>query len=307
LAWLAANQEPDGRWSSGRHEGAEGLDGLATGAALLAFTGAGNSERYGQHRETVAKATEWIRSRQDEEGFIDCGTKLPYLQHVVCGVALSEAYCMSRGQEGREPVQRALDHTTYVLGAGSPTWGWGFTPGDEPNTLATCWAAMQMKSAKVADLGIDGTALEGAQAWFDTVTDTETGGSAFRPGGEPTPAMTATALSTKLLIGTKRRSAVAQRAAGVLCAHLPEWTDGKRDFAYWYFGTLATYQIGYVHWKPWNAAFRPMLQKHGQTGGPLAGSWDPGDGWSAEGGRVVSTAFAVMCLDRYSCYYIDWD
>ena len=56
LAWLAANQEPDGRWSSARHEGAEGHDGLDTGLAVLAFSARGQSERVGPYRETIARA-----------------------------------------------------------------------------------------------------------------------------------------------------------------------------------------------------------------------------------------------------------
>jgi len=309
LAWLAGNQEPDGRWSSARHEGEQGYDGLATGLAVLAFSAQGQSERHGTHRKTVAKATEWIRGVQREDGFFDCGKERPYLQHLICAVALSEAYGMSsRPPEDRGPVQQALDYTTRSLGNGPPKWGWGYGPGDEPDTLATCLAVMQMKCATVAGLQADESAIAGGYAWFDSVTDPKTGGVAFRPGGGTTPAMTAAALLARLFQRYYRREAMAQMSADICVANLPSWDDGSRDFGYWYFGTLAIFQMHRLKpWHRWRATLWDMLRSKMRADGDFAGSWDPGDGWSAGGGRVASTALAVNCLSIYHHTYIGWD
>jgi len=308
LAWLAANQEPDGRWSSARHEGEQGYDGLATGLAVLAFLAQGNSERVGPHRETIARATEWIRSRQREDGFFDCGGERAYLQHMICAVALSETYCMSRVAEVRYPVQRALDYTTRVIGKGAPDWGWGCGPGDEPDTLATCWAVMQLKSTKISGLEVNESAQAGGYAWFDSVTDPKTGGVAFRPGGGTTPAMTAAALLARLFQRYYRREAMAQMSADICVANLPSWDDGRRDFGYWYFGTLAIFQMHRLKpWQRWRGKLWDMLRSKMRADGAFAGAWDPGHGWSGGGGRVASTALAVNCLSVWSHYYMGWD
>jgi len=305
LAWLAAHQEPDGRWKAARYGGAEGMDGMVTGLAALAFLASGHNERIGRYRVTVAKALGWIRAQQREDGLIDCGGGEPVFRHLVCGVALGEGYSMSRLQETLEPVRRAAGYTTNILQRDGSGWSW--SADDEPNTLATCWAVMQLKSAKIAGVEIDEDAFAGAGAWLDLVTDAETGATSFRSGDDATPAMTAAALMVRLLMGARRKDATVAKGAARITERLPEWKEGERDFLYWYLGTLVMFQAGYRHWKPWNAAFRPMLKEHVRTDGDLRGSWDTGDGWSADGGRVASTAFAIVCLNTYSCYYIERD
>jgi hypothetical protein len=120
--------------------------------------------------------------------------------------------------------------------------------------------------------------------------------------------MTAAALFARLLQRDYRREAVAQMSADELVVHLPAWEEGRRDFAYWYFGTLATFSMGRAKpWRHWSGTLRPMLKAHVRTDGTLAGSWGPGDGWSAGGGRVASTALAVICLSVYQHYYMGWD
>jgi hypothetical protein len=82
LAWLAAAQSSDGRWSAVRHGGgversvpghhrhAAGAhsDHGVTGLALLAFLGAGNTHREGGFSETVARGLRFLTDRQRADG-----------------------------------------------------------------------------------------------------------------------------------------------------------------------------------------------------------------------------------------------
>ncbi|MFH0940210.1 MAG: zf-HC2 domain-containing protein [Planctomycetota bacterium] len=58
LEWLARNQEADGRWDNVKHGGRSGKgvygDAAMTGFALLAFLGAGHTEKVGKYKENVA-------------------------------------------------------------------------------------------------------------------------------------------------------------------------------------------------------------------------------------------------------------
>jgi len=82
LRWLAANQEPDGRWNAAAHgAGREllvaGRDRLGagskadtgmTGLALLAFLAAGYTHKGGDYEATVDKGLKFLLVQQDDEG-----------------------------------------------------------------------------------------------------------------------------------------------------------------------------------------------------------------------------------------------
>ncbi len=86
----------------------------------------------------------------------------------------------------------------------------------------------------------------------------------------------------------------------------PIWNpdDGSIDMYYWYYGTLAMFQVGGSHWKTWNKHMKGAIVKHQHPKGSGArtGSWDPIGPWGGDGGRVYSTACMVMCLEVYYRY-----
>jgi hypothetical protein len=71
---------------------------------------------------------------------------------------------------------------------------------------------------------------------------------------------------------------------------------------YWYYGTLAIFQVGGEAWKAWNVAMKSAIIDNQRKDGDFKGSWDPIGPWGREGGRVYSTAVCVMCLEVYYRY-----
>ena len=59
---------------------------------------------------------------------------------------------------------------------------------------------------------------------------------------------------------------------------------------YWYYGTLAMFQVGGEPWKAWNEAMKTAIIDHQRKDGDAKGSWDPIGPWGRDGGRVYSTA-----------------
>jgi hypothetical protein len=93
-----------------------------------------------------------------------------------------------------------------------------------------------------------------------------------------------------------------------LCVYLPpKWNpdDGSIDMYYWYWGTLAMFQVGGTHWRKWNEAIVEAVVKHQHRAGSgsRTGSWDPLDPWGPDGGRVYSTAMLTMCMEVYYRYH----
>jgi len=96
-----------------------------------------------------------------------------------------------------------------------------------------------------------------------------------------------------------------REGAEFLVRHLPDWKGGRRtrNFYYWYYGTLACYQMRGVYWDKWNGRLRDLLVEKQIKAGKESGSWnEKNTTWGHRGGRVYTTAMGVLCLEVYYRY-----
>jgi len=334
LAWLARHQDldDDGKWDSddfAKHDpqddrcagkGGALHDVGVTGLALLAFLGAGYTDR-GSAQENpyaanVRGGLRYLLQWQDTEGCIGSRASMHFMYgHAIATLALCEAYATTRNPRYREPAQNAVD---FILRARNPYLAWRYEPrGGENDTSVTGWCVMALASARDAGLETDPGAFQGALAWIDKMTDAQfgqvgynfPGGGSARPEGkvdrfppEKSQAMTASGILTRMLGGQDPRKAEAIVKGANLCAELPPaWNpeDGSIDMYYWYFGTLAMFKVGGTHWSRWNAALLKAagMGQHPAGAGARTGSWEPAGVWGEEGGRVYSTAIMTLCLE----------
>ncbi len=315
LAWLAANQEPDGRWDAARHgAGRELFVGgrdrqgsgaqahtATTGLALLAFLGRGYTHQQGQYQKTLAQGLDYLLRNQAPDGHL--GGQADFYAFMYCHgiatLALSEAYGMTQDVRLREPLRQAI---TYSLAAQHPEQGgWRYRPREPGDTSQLGWQLMALKSAELAGLGIPHAAKQGAWRFLQSVSSGRQGGlAAYRALETPSPAMTAEALLCRLFLGQPPTDPACQEAAQYLLQHLPGQSEA--NLYYWYYGTLAMFQMGGPYWKSWNEALQKTLLPRQQTTGPLAGSWNPDTRWDNYGGRVYATALSALCLEVYYRY-----
>jgi hypothetical protein len=104
-----------------------------------------------------------------------------------------------------------------------------------------------------------------------------------------------------------RRSEIIRKGADLCAALPPTWNpaDGSIDMYYWYYATLAMFQVGGRHWSIWNRGLETAVAGSQRRDGDhclYKGSWDPIDPWGPHGGRVYSTAILAMCLEVYYRY-----
>ena len=66
---------------------------------------------------------------------------------------------------------------------------------------------------------------------------------------------------------------------------------------YWYFGTLAMFQVGGEAWEEWRKALAEAILLQQLKDGDKRGSWSPVGPWGDEGGRVYATALMTMALE----------
>jgi len=312
LRWLAHNQEPDGSWAIKRHGGSSGEEWrpAVTGFAVLSFLGAGHTGKTGKYKATVWKALTYLMRHQKASGEIGDNRSEATgggLNHAVAGLALAEAYGMSRIPSAGTAAQKAVDFTINRFQ--KEYSGWGSSPGAEPRTLVTVWFVLQLKSAKVARLSVDGKGFQGAASYFGKVTVPAGKDDAARVspavGGPVTRRATAAALAARQLMGWKRTDPIIIGAANFIGEDLPAWDAAGTsvDLQYWCLGTMGMFQMGGDWWKRWNSALRDMLIEHQRSGAPaLDGSWDPAGSLGKMLGRAYSTAMCGLCLEVYYRY-----
>jgi hypothetical protein len=338
--WAAAEFD---RWCDGRpiSDQARRPDGLGkamydpgvTGLALCAFLGAGYTNR-GKHpfAKVVSRGLRYLKNIQDPEGCFGPRSTQQYIyNHATAALAMVEAYGMTGSPIFKGSAQRSLD---FIALARNPyfAWRYGIKPGDN-DTSVSGWMMMALKSAEIvnkdaikrgkpAPLTLDESAFDGLRAWLDKVTDpdygrmgyTTRGSGPARPQdlvdrfpGEKSESMTAAGMLARVFMGENRNSAIIKKGAE-LCAKLPpRWdaSDGSIDMYYWYYATLAMFQVGGRYWDVWKRGMEKAMvetQRKDTDHCQYKGSWDPIGPWGPDGGRVYSTAILALCLEVFYRY-----
>jgi hypothetical protein len=345
LRWLARHQDSDGHWSAqgfGRNcaktacsgGGESDYDTGVTGLSLLAFLGAGYTsmskddkqmidpafpDRQLHFGDAVKRGLQWLVAQQDAEGCVgERGVKHLY-NHAIAALALSEGYGMTGLEILRGPAQKSID---FLVAAQNPGKGWRYSArGGDNDTSVTGWAVMALKSAELSGLQVPAAAYAGALRWLEEATEkngyyrvgyTQAGtGKVFVPGKNEQfsdhPSMSAVAVLSRIFI-QKTQKEPALTAANLLAADLPAWKPGQVDFYYWYYASLALFQLDGPKgpfWSKWNEPMKAAIVPHQKTATHVCenGSWDPSEErWGFEGGRVYAAAINCLTLEVYYRY-----
>ena len=323
LAWLAANQHPDGYWDadqfgSGRVQiDEDGIDRKFAGRdadtgitalTILSFLGAGYTQEDGKYTETVSKAIHWLIAQQGDDGNLS-GNATHFAKmycHAMATYALGEASGMQSDPTMNVKLRVALLRavTFIVTQQNRSDGGWRYRKGQQGDMSMFGWQLMALKSAEVAGVKIPNVEIGGETPrslmlkFLKRRSEGLHGGlAAYRRGDRVNPTMTAEALFCRQMLGYRHSPDAGQEAIDYLMKNLPRRTN--YNLYYWYYGTLAMYQHGGKAWSTWNESLRDMLIADQRTDGPNAGSWDPVGAYGLYGGRVYSTAVATLSLEVY--------
>ena len=276
----------------------------------------------------LAQGLAFLRTSQDSEGCFGAKFTGHYIyNHAIATLAMAEAYGMTGSPVYRESAQKALD---FVAIARNPyfAWRYGVKPGDN-DTSVTTWMMLALHRARLANTAdlaagrppsftIDEDAFEGAKAWVEKMTDPDFGRVGYQTRGtgparptdvvdkfpaEKSESMTAAGILIREILGEdpKKSSMIAKGAA--LCEKTPPaWSpsDGSVDLYYWHYGMLALPAVGGRVWSTWQAALRVSVvdtQRRDTDFCMYKGSWDNVDPWGRDGGRIYSTAMALLCIE----------
>ncbi len=311
LQWLANHQQQNGSWSFNHGPDAPGglaeCTSAATGLSLLAFLGAGHTQRVGrgqsEYRNNVHRGLNFLigsikrtKDGGDLRGKV-VGNEGMYA-HAIATLALCEALAMSKDGKLRGPAQAAVD---FIVNAQDKNGGgWRYTPKEAGDTTVTGWQIMALKSARAAELKVPEEVVQKAVKFLDTCQ--VDGGSqyAYSPGGGAgTPAITAIGLLCRMYTGWTPDV----RALGKGVDLLNETGPSPNNLYYNYYATQVMHHWGGEAWDNWNKIMRDQLVDTQIQKDDDAGSWNPtGDHGSGPGGKLYQTALSVMTLEVYYRY-----
>ncbi|MBL8728018.1 MAG: terpene cyclase/mutase family protein [Planctomycetes bacterium] len=315
LAWLLAQQRPDGRWDSDAvspDAGRPVYDVAVTGLALLALAREGTAARPEPRHDAMLRGAHWLALQQQENGLL--GTKATHdfiYGHAIATFALAAVTAATGSAEARQALGGGI---TYLAAHRNPFMVWRYMPRDGDNdTSVTAWATMACLAARELGLPVDENGLASVRGYLAQVTDAH-GRAGYTRAGEPSSrqvqsaqrfppangeAMTAAAIWCRHALGADAADAQLAAGAALLLAKPPSWEPdaGKVDLCYWFFAGEALRRVGAPAARtPWDQQLIAALQQGQRLDGEVAGSWDPRDPWGEDGGRLYSTALAVLAL-----------
>lgn len=324
LLWLSKSQSPDGSWNSAKFGGGtetralgeyrfgtgDRADTGVSGLALLAFLSAGHTHLDGDHRRSVLEGLSYLVREQMPSGDLS-GQKQVGNDHAVVNarmychsiamLALAEAYAMTHDSVLREALMKAAQYSINAQDVRGG--GWRYRPGESGDLSLFGWKAMAIRSVQRSEIAVPPIVNQRMRNFINScATGTHGGLARYRPGeGAPSPTMTAEALACRLLLGYPVSQAARQEATALIMSHLPGTQPDNVYF--WYYATLALFQLQNEDWRAWNQALKSRLLKSQLPAYHQdPGSWEPDEVWGGYGGRVYSTAMSCLCLEVYYRY-----
>lgn len=319
--------------------GVIGCQPAYTGLAALAYLGAGYSGAAGKYHETIRRASEFLAATQFYDGSFPVtgggDSSWIFAYSIAMGVwGIIESYGLSEDERLAEPAQWGLDYLGRVQ---TPGAGWRYGPRyTASDTSCTSWVLMTTKMADLLGLYVAQRSWDGIDSWLERCASDITGqeevpadlssdydyevghrryykaftGYFELSGKEKSAAqmtsMTAVGMVCRFFMGWNRSHPFLIGSANYLKDYLPQWMQGLNKgqaiawyHYFWYYGTLAMYQMGGRYWRAWNERIKKMYPEHQCLSPPsLAGSWDP-DTAKLNGGRLFSTSISILTLETY--------
>ena len=303
LDWLARHQQADGSWSfqhgpdePGMYVSPQG----ATGFALLAFLGAGNTPTKGRYASRVERGLNYLVHSYVETDngawFQGTGLGTMYVQ-AICTIALCEAYTMTKDPALRHVAQRAVDF--IVSAQDREGGGWRYQIPQAGDTSVVGWQIMALTSARIAELSVHQRVLPKAGGFLQRVQQSSTGMYGYTGPNNPRESTTAVGVLSRIYLGREQSNRILARGIG----RLSDWGPRTFDRYYCYYGTMAMHHWGGPQWEAWNNTMRKELVEMQEQFGDAAGSWPVDQSIHAHtGGRLYTTCLSILTLEVYYRY-----
>ncbi|NOY41908.1 MAG: terpene cyclase/mutase family protein [Planctomycetes bacterium] len=323
LAWLAAHQFDDGGWrfdlkscpqcgGQCKNSGVIESTTASTGLALLCFLGAGYTQDEGPYQEVVSAGLYYLidkmlitsmggdlrdNSLLDElvEGQPQFRKSGDMYSHGIATLALCEAYAMTRDKTLAEAAQQAVNFIVY---AQHEKGGWRYAPKEPGDTTVSGWQVTALKSALLAKLDVPRGVWYRASDYFDSVQEDRGATYGYQSPDKNRISTSVVGLFSRMILGWPRNHPPLAKGMARIAKQYPH-----RNHMYFnYYASQALYHTGGPGWERWNPRMREYLVNLQASSGHESGSWYINENWSDRGGRLYTTALAILTLEVYYRY-----
>ncbi len=297
LEYLAAQQEDDGAWVSGKY----GRMTSITSLGVMAFLAAGHTpDAPGPYRETIERGIRYVLSQQREAGLLVSQTTYgPMYCHGISTLMLAEVVGMVEDPELASEVRIALARAVDLILAAQDypgkraedIGGWRYRPTSQDSDISVSgWQILALRAARDVGCDVPAESITKALAFIKRCA-TESGGFVYQPGQGATNNPRTGIGILALEIGQGHLSDEAVAGGDYLVENGPIWSS-QHFFYEVYYCSLATFRLGgrtYRSYYP--RLIRILLERQDRDG-----SWLSGDSNDQIGGRNYCTAMAVLAL-----------
>lgn len=302
LQWLARNQLKDGSWSlKGPYRSlvAEENSMAATGLALLAFLGHGETHQKGKYKTVVDKGLKYLIRNQSGNGhFLERRASLSHslYTHAICSICICELIALTQDESLIGPARKAVE---FAENAQGEQGGWKYEVGSSRSDLSvTGWFVMLFQSAKYAGIEFDPNVMKRAELFVESVMLPDGSRYRYESDHEPSLAMTAEGLLCRQYLGWKQTDPRLEAGAKYMLANPIRWS--QKNVYYWYYATQVLRNLDEKTWKQWNEQLTTILPGKQRKTGVEKGSWDhEGDPYGGPGGRLYVTCLCIYSLEVY--------
>lgn len=321
LAWLAGQQEADGRFPSD-----DAAQPAVTSMAIMAFLSRGHMPDQGKYGKHISAAIDFVLSTQRRRGYFSLLPVTPPAQHLnpsqtvtynhsIAGLMLGEVYGMTSGERSKrieDAITRALIFHREVQSRqkevksdfGGFRYGYPESPNASSDMSVTGWALMFLRSARNAEFNVPKQYFDEGLDFVERCYESnpklhEKGVFRYRPlasdpNGNPqiTLANTASAMLTLILGGRHQNAGIVDGVRWFRSREYPRpWQEG-----YFYLSTYYSSQaMAQVGGDTWNQIF-PQIARNLLEEQAADGAWPLGSGNESKFGQTYTTSLAILAL-----------
>ena len=292
IKWLAAKQQPNGSWTTGR--GNEHPVAM-TGYTLICFMSAGHLPGEGEYGKNVTRGMNYLLSCVRADGYITNGGESNMYNHGIAAIALAELYGQTRDPKLKQKLDLAIK---LIVNCQNQQGGWRYRPAIVDGDISV--TVLQLVAARAAlnsGIEVPQSTIDKGVSFVKSCYDKRSGGFTYQPRGNPPGfARTAAAIYSLQVCGKYDEAEVKTGADYLL--NKPATTTGE-----WYtygnfYAAPAMYMVGGKGWETWYARLKKSLIEDAgskfKKEGPDMNYWEPFDGQGV--GPVYATAVYTTIL-----------
>ena len=291
LKWLAAKQQPNGSWNTGR--GNEHPVAM-TGYTLMAMMAAGQLPGEGEYGKNVTRGMNYLLSCVRADGYITNGGESNMYNHGIATIALAELYGQTRDPKLKQKLDLAIK---LIVNCQNQQGGWRYRPAIVDGDISV--TVLQLVAARAAlnsGIEVPQSTIDKGVGFVKLCYHPSSGGFTYQPHGNPPGfARTAAAIYSLQVCGHYDDKEVKTGSAYLLNGQLN--TNGEW-FTYGnFYAAPAMYMIGGKTWQTWYDKLKSTLLEPGNSHFHKEGDmnyWEPFDGQGV--GPVYATAVYTTIL-----------